>query len=235
MLLSLHHSVSTAGESCSAQAYRPQQLEVDMEQRADAFEPVVKFSIEGAAAVLCLTLDEAEQVRTAIGRVVALARDGDNQPIAAAQSLAGPAPTPDRPSPDRDLLDRVVHDEGLTAGQKISVLRGAIAELLTQQGLSVPERASRLNCTEQQAVDAVMDFAMWSHAGYLLPPTKPAQPPCPVWCEGNCHTEDGDRLHTRHMAAVYGIQIDDADDLKLARSTLKRSTRPTGTVTSRHR
>ncbi|MFY1673191.1 DUF6907 domain-containing protein [Plantactinospora sp. WMMB334] len=132
VLLSLHNSVSTAGESCGDQAYRPQRLEVDMEQRVDAFEPVVKLVIEGATAVLRLTLDEAEQVRTAIGRVVAMARDGDNQPTTA-QALAGPAPTPNRPSLDGDLVDRVIDDEGLTAGQKISVLRGAVAERLTQQ------------------------------------------------------------------------------------------------------
>jgi hypothetical protein len=228
VLLSLHNSVSTAGESCRDQAYRPQRLEVDMEQHADAFEPVVKFVIEGATAVLRLTLDEAEQVRTAVGRVVAMARDGDSQLIAAAQALAGPAPTPDRPSLDRDLVDRVIHDEGLTAGQKISVLRGAVAERLTQHGLSAAEQAARLNCTEEQAVDAVVDFAMWSHAGYLLPPAKPAEPQCPVWCEGNCRTEDGVRLHGRHVAVVYGHHIDDANDVKMATVNIEAFNSPDG-------
>ena len=228
VLLSLHSSVSTAGESDRNQAYRPQRLEVDMEQHADAVDPVVTFAIEGATAVLRLTLDEAEQVQTAIGRVVAMARDAGNQPTVAAQALAGPAPTSDRPSLDRDLVDRVIHDEGLTAGQKISVLRGAVAERLTQQGLSAAEQAARLNCTEEQAVDAVVDFAMWSHAGYLLPPAKPSEPQCPVWCEGNCHTEDGVRLHGRHVATVHGHHIDDANDIKTATVNIEAFNSPDG-------
>jgi hypothetical protein len=228
VLLSLHNPVSTAGESCRDQAYRPQRLEVDLEQHADAVDPVVKFVIEGATAVLRLTLDEAEQVRTAVDRVLGMARDGDNQPTAAAQALADPAPTPDRPSLDRDLVDRVIHDEGLTAAQKISVLRGGVAERLTQQGLSVAEQAARLNCSEEQAMDAVVDFAMWSHAGYLLPPSKPAEPQCPVWCEGSCHTEDGVRLHNRHVAAVHGRHIDDANDIKTATVNIEAFDSPDG-------
>ncbi|MBM0237828.1 hypothetical protein JNW88_12875 [Micromonospora sp. ATA32] len=54
VLLSLHNAVSTAGESCRDQAYRPRRLEVDLEQHADAVEPVVKFVIEGATAMLRL-------------------------------------------------------------------------------------------------------------------------------------------------------------------------------------
>ncbi|MBO4207559.1 hypothetical protein [Micromonospora echinofusca] len=80
VLLSLHDAVSTAGESCCGQAYRPPQLEIDLEQHADAVEPVVKFVIEGATAVLRLTLDEAEQVRTAVDRVVTMANNADSQP-----------------------------------------------------------------------------------------------------------------------------------------------------------
>ncbi|MEU9509323.1 hypothetical protein AB0D32_23930 [Micromonospora sp. NPDC048170] len=228
VLLSLHNSVSTAGESFVDQAYRPQRLEVDLEQHADAVEPVVKFVIEGATAVLRLTLDEAEQVRTAVGRVVAMARDEDSQPNGAAQALDGPAPTPDRPSLDRALIDLVIHDEGLTAAQKISVLRGAVAEQLTQQGLSAAEQAARLNCTKEQAVDAVVDFAMWSHTGYLLPTAKPAEPECPVWCAGDCRTEDGVRLHNRHVAAVYGQHSDDANDIKMATVDLEAFNSPDG-------
>jgi hypothetical protein len=226
VLLALHSAVSTAGESCSGQAYRPQGLVVDLEQHADAVEPVVKFVIEGAAAVLSLTLDEAEQVRTAVGRVVAMARDADSQLIQA--GLAGPAATPDQPSLDQTVADLVVHDEGLTAEQKISVLRGVVAERLTQQGLSVAEQAVQLNCTEEQAVNAVVDFAMWSHAGYLLPPAEPAEPECPVWCAGGCRTEDGVRLQDRHVAAVYGQDNDCANDIKVATVDLEAFNSPDG-------
>ncbi|MBB5110451.1 hypothetical protein FHU28_000290 [Micromonospora echinospora] len=226
MLLSLHSSVSTAGESCSDGTYRPPGLEVDLEQHADAVEPVVKFVIEGATAALRLTLDEAEQVRTAVGRVVAMARDTDNQLVEA--GLAGPAPRPHRPSLDQTVADLVVHDEGLTAEQKISVFRGVVAERLTQQGLSVSEQAVRLNCTEEQVLDAMVDFAMWSHAGYLLPPAKPAEPQCPVWCGGECLTEDGVRLHDRHVAAVYGQHHECANDIKVATVDLQAFNSPDG-------
>ncbi|WP_161557930.1 hypothetical protein [Micromonospora sicca] len=228
MLLSLHNAVSTAGEWCRDQDYRPQQLEVDLEQHADAVEPVVKFVIEGATAVLRLTLDEAEQMRTVVGRVVAMAHDADSQPIGAVQALAVPAPAPDRPSLDRTLVDRVIYDEGLTAGQKISVLRGAVAARFTQQGRSVAEQAARLNCTEEQAVNAVVDLAMWTHAGYLLPPARPAEPDCPVWCAGDCRTEDGVRLHDRHVAAVHGHHSDDANDIKVATVDLAAFNSPDG-------
>ncbi|MDG4761434.1 hypothetical protein [Micromonospora sp. WMMD710] len=226
VLLSLHSSVSTAGESCSDGTYRPPGLEVDLEQHADAVEPVVKFVIEGATAALRLTLDEAEQVRTAVGRVVAMARDTDNQLVEA--GLAGPAPRPYRPSLDQTVADLVVHDEGLTAEQKISVFRGVVAERLTQQGLSVAEQAVRLNCTEEQVLDAMVDFAMWSHAGYLLPPAKPAEPQCPVWCGGECLTEDGVRLHDRHVAAVYGQHHECANDIKVATVDLQAFNSPDG-------
>ncbi|PWR12139.1 hypothetical protein DKT69_24895 [Micromonospora sicca] len=228
VLLSLHNSVSTAGESCRDQAYRPQRLEVDLEQHADAVEPVVKFVIEGATAALRLTLDEAEQVQMAVGQVVAMARDADSQPIGAAPALSAPARTPERPSLDRTLVDRVIHDEGLTAGQKISVLRGGLAAHFTEQGLSTAEQAARLNCTEEQAVDAVVDFAMWSHAGYLLPPARPAEPQCPVWCAGNCRSEGGVRLHDRHVAAVYGQHSDDANEPKVATVDLEAFNSPDG-------
>ncbi|WP_238424807.1 DUF6907 domain-containing protein [Micromonospora parastrephiae] len=228
VLLSLHNPVSTAGESCNDQAYRPQRLEVDLEQHADAVEPVVKFVIEGATAALRLTLDEAEQVRTAVGRVVAAARDTNSQPSGVAAVLAASAPTPDRPSLDRTLVDRVIHDEGLIAEQKISVLCGAIAEHFTQQGVSVAKQAARLNCTEERAVDAVVDFAMWSHAGYLLPPAGPAEPQCPVWCAGDCRAEDGVRLHDRHVAAIYGQHSDDANEPKLATVDLEAFNSPDG-------
>ncbi|MFI6132755.1 DUF6907 domain-containing protein [Micromonospora sp. NPDC051141] len=226
VLLSLHSSVSTAGESCSDGTYRPPGLEVDLEQHTDAVEPVVKFVIEGATAALRLTLDEAEQVRTAVGRVVAMARDADNQLVEA--GLAGPAPRPHRPRLDQNVADLVVQDEGLTAEQKISVLRGVVAERLTQQGLSVTEQAVRLNCTEEQALDAMVDFAMWSHAGYLLPPAKPAEPQCPVWCGGQCLTEDGVRLHDRHVAAVYGQHHECAKDIKVATVDLQAFNSPDG-------
>ncbi|WFE51237.1 hypothetical protein [Micromonospora sp. WMMD1155] len=226
VLLSLHSSVSTAGESCSDGTYRPPGLEVDLEQHADAVEPVVKFVIEGATAALRLTLDEAEQVRTAVGRVVAMARDTDNQLVEA--GLAGPAPRPYRPSLDQTVADLVVHDEGLTAEQKISVFRGVVAERLTQQGLSVAEQAVRLNCTEEQVLDAMVDFAMWSHAGYLLPPAKPAEPQCPVWCGGECLTEDGVRLHDRHVAAVYGQHHECSNDIKVATVDLQAFNSPDG-------
>ncbi len=226
VLLSLHTSVSAAGESCSDQAYRPQQLEVDLEQHADAVEPVVKFVIEGATAVLRLTLDEAEQVGAAVGRVVAMACDTDSQLIET--EFAGPAPRSDRPRPDQTVVDLVVRDEGLTAEQKISVLCGVVAERLTQQGLSVAEQAVRLNCTEEQALDAVVDFAMWSHAGYLLPPAKPDEPQCPVWCGGKCLTEDGVRLHDRHVATVYGQHHECANDIKVATVDLQAFNSPDG-------
>ncbi|GGL92724.1 hypothetical protein GCM10012279_07970 [Micromonospora yangpuensis] len=66
------------------------------------------------------------------------------------------------------------------------MLRGMVAEQLTRQGLSLPEQAAQLTCTEDQVADAVVDFAMWSHAGYLLPPTASTESPCPVWCDGTC-------------------------------------------------
>ncbi|TWJ25269.1 hypothetical protein JD76_05432 [Micromonospora endolithica] len=223
VLLSLHDAVSTAGESGRGQAYRPQQLEIDLEQHADAVEPVVKFVIEGATAALRLTLDEAEQVRTAVDRVVTMAHDADSQPTEATQ-----APAPDRPSLDSALVDRVIDDEGLTAGQKISVLRGALAEHFTEQGLSVAEQAARLNCTEEQTMDAGVDFAMWSHAGYLLPPARPAEPQCPAWCAGNCRCEDGVRLHDRHVGAVYGQHRDDANEPKVATVDLEAFNSPDG-------
>ncbi|WP_132404912.1 hypothetical protein [Micromonospora sp. KC207] len=226
VLLSLHTLVSTAGESRSGEAYRPPGLEVGLEQHADAVEPVLKFVIEGATAALRLTLDEAEQVRTAVGRVVAMARDTDSRLTEA--GTAGPASTPDRPSLHQTVADLVVHDEGLTAEQKISVFRGVVAERLTQQGLSVAEQAVRLNCTEEQALDAVVDFAMWSHAGYLLPPAKPAEPQCPVWCGGECLTEDGVRLHDRHVAAVYGQHHECANDIKVATVDLQAFNSPDG-------
>ncbi|MER7167856.1 hypothetical protein ABT336_17520 [Micromonospora sp. NPDC000207] len=186
VLLSLHDPVRTAGESCAHQAYRPRQLEIDLEQHADAVEPVVKFVIEGATAVLRLTLDEAEQVRTAIGQVATTARNGDSQPTGGARSPASPAPVPERDGLGWVVFDQVLQDDGLTADQKISVLRGVVAEQLTRQGLSLPEQAAQLNCTEDQAADAVVDFATWSHAGYLLPPTTSTESPCPMWCDGTC-------------------------------------------------
>lgn len=226
VLLSLHDAVSTAGESCRGQAYRPPQLEIDLEQHADAVEPVVKFVVEGATAVLRLTLDEAEQVRTAVDRVVTMAHDADSQATEATQAPA--IPVPDRPSLDPALVDRVIDDQGLTAAQKIRVLRGAVAARMTEQGLSVPEQAARLHCTEEQTMDAVVDLAMWSHAGYLLPPARPSDPECPAWCTGNCRADDGVRLHDRHVAIVHGQHSDDANDIKVVTVDLAAFNSPDG-------
>ncbi|TDB89808.1 hypothetical protein E1091_14535 [Micromonospora fluostatini] len=228
VLLSLHSSVRTAGESCAHQAYRPRQLEIDLEQHVDAVEPVVKFVIEGAAAVLRLTLDEAEEVRTAIGQVATVARDGGNQPASGARSPASPAAVPDRGDLGWVVFDRVVQDEGLTADQKISVLRGVVAEQLTRQDLSLPEQAAELNCTEDQVADAMVDFATWSHAGYLLPPTTSTESPCPVWCDGTCLFEDGVRLHNRHVLAVHGQDVEAADGTKVATVDLEAFNAPDG-------
>ncbi|MGC5660375.1 hypothetical protein ACN261_08215 [Micromonospora sp. WMMD723] len=103
-----------------------------------------------------------------------------------------------------------------------------VAERLTQQGLSIAEQAARLNCTEEQALDAMVDFAMWSHAGYLLPPAKPAEPQCPAWCGGECLTEDGVRLHDRHVAIVYGQHHECVNDIKVATVDLQAFNSPDG-------
>lgn len=55
---------------------------------------------------------------------------------------------------------------------------------------------------------------MWSHAGYLLPPTASTEPPCPVWCDGTCLFKDGVRLRARHVLAVHGQHVEAADETK---------------------
>ncbi|MFC6023744.1 hypothetical protein ACFP2T_47280 [Plantactinospora solaniradicis] len=117
----------------------------------------------------------------------------------------------------------VLDDTDLTAEQKISVLRGYLIHTYEQGGQDRTSAARRVGVTTQeQADDAVIDWAMWATSGRLLPnrsdvdwaavlATMPDDDAgCPTWCPGDCEQPriSGatfvERVHDLHIVDLTG-------------------------------
>jgi len=111
---------------------------------------------------------------------------------------------PDRPS-GVELAATVVADQALTADQRISILRGEVAAILTSQGAPVGTVAELLGITVAELATASVEHIRYVTAD----PT--AQPgidlPCPAWCDDH-QVHPAPMAMTAHIRRFFEIERD---------------------------